>query len=143
MLNMKLKRPFVCITIVALLLSVATASVAYAREEDTSVPPADENNQASEDIPNLIMTLDGNVTAPDDQSEEPNLYQAQDTPTEVDDNSTRVIAQDDTADGAEQNSLIATNTSPDYTVPIVGLAGLLAAVAAIGALLIIRKRKTD
>ncbi len=60
------------------------------------------------------MTQDGNVTAPDDQNEEPNLYQSQDQENEVQDNSTRVIAEDDTQTNQEGNH--STQTSPDYAL---------------------------
>jgi hypothetical protein len=144
MLNLKQKRNFVCTLIAALLLSVAAASVANARDVDVPIPPTvDESGQASADTPNLIMTLDGNATAPDSQSEEPNLYQAQDNSNPVDDNSTRVIDQEDAMSGSEENNLIATQTSPDFSVLVAGCLSLLVAVAAVGTVTLVRKRRTD
>jgi hypothetical protein len=87
------------------------------------------------------MTQDGNTTAPEDQTEQPNLYQAQDDPTAVDDNSTRVTDQDDTG-GSQESNLIATQTSPDYTALIIGITGLIAAVATVGAVQLVRRRNT-
>lgn len=141
MLNMKQKRCLVYALMTAMLLSVAAFSMVQARTEDVSSPPAaDENTHPSSDTPVLIMTLDGNVTVPESPGDEPNLYQAQDDPAATEDNSTRVVAQDDTENNHE-NSLISPQTSPDPTVPMVGIAGLLAAVASIGAFLLVRKRK--
>jgi hypothetical protein len=142
MMSNKQKRCFICTLTVALLFSIATVSLVQARTEDESPPPAvDENGQPTADTPVLIMTQDGNTTAPEDQTEQPNLYQAQDAPTAVDDNSTRVTDQDDTGD-SQENSLIATQTSPDYTALIIGIAGLIVAVAAIGAFVLVHKRNT-
>ena len=138
-LNNKQKRCLACTLTVALLLSIAAVQLVQARTKAELPPAADENEQSTADIPNLIMTLDGNTTAPEDQAEEPNLYQSQDSPTAVDDNSTGLIAQDDTQDNQE-NSLISTQTSPDYTFLIVGIAGLIALTAAIGAFLFVRRR---
>ena len=135
------KRCLVCILTVALLLSIQAVSLVQARAEDESPPAVDENAQPTTDTPTLTMTQDGNATAPEDQSEQPNLSQSQDSPAAVDDNSTGVIAQDDT-EGSQENSLIATQTSPDYTVLISGIAGLTAVTVAIGAFLFVRKRNT-
>jgi hypothetical protein len=140
LLNIKQKKCFICALTVALLSSIAAVSLVQARTEDAPSPPAvEENGQPTADTPVLIMTQDGNATAPEDQTEQPNLYQAQDPPTAVDDNSTGVIAQDDTG-GNQEDSLIATQTSSDYTVLIVGSAGLIAVLAAIGAFLLARRR---
>jgi hypothetical protein len=98
----------------------------------------DENEQPTAATPSLIMTLDGNATAPEDETEQPNLYQSEDSATTTDDNSTGVIAPD--AEGSQENSLISTQTSSDYTVLIVGIAGLIAVTAAVGALVLVRKR---
>jgi CHASE1-domain containing sensor protein len=145
MLKLKQKRHFSYVLIAALLISVGAASLASARNEDLtpSAPPVGID-QASADTPNLIMTLDSNVTEPDSQSDEPNLYQTQDNPTTIEDNSTRVIAQDDSADDAE-NILIApqTQNTPDYTVPILGGVGVIAVAAAIAAAILVRRRKID
>ncbi len=139
-----MKKHLVCILITSLAASAAIASCAQAQIVDPQSPPAlNENGQFSPDTPTLIMTLDGNVTAPDDQGDQPNLYQAQDAPAAVDDNSTRVIAQDDTAGSAENNKLIATQTSSDLTILVVGIAGLIAAAAVVIAFLFIRKRKAN
>ena len=141
MLYIKQKRCFVCALTFALLFSIAAVSLVQARTEDGSPPPAaDENGQTTADTPVLIMTQDGNTTAPEDQTEQPNLYQAEDAPTAVDDNSTRVTDQNDT--GGSQENLIATQTSPDYTALIIGIAGLIVAVAALGAFLLVYRRKT-
>ncbi|HEX9261726.1 MAG TPA: hypothetical protein VF893_04285 [Candidatus Bathyarchaeia archaeon] len=141
-MSTKQKRCFVCTLTVALLFSIATMSLVQARTEDVSPPPAvDESGQPTADIPVLIMTQDGNATAPEEQAEQPNLYQAQDPPTAVDDNSTGVMPQDDT-ESSQENSLIATQSTPDSTVPIVGIAGVIAVVAAVSAFLFVRKRNT-
>lgn len=142
MLYIKQKRCFVCALTVALLFSIATVSLVQARTEDEPSPlAADENGQPTADTPVLIMTQDGNTTAPEDQTEQPNLYQAEEAPTAVDDNSTRVTDQDD-AEGSQESNLIATQTSSDYTVGIIGIAGLIVAVAALGAFLLVYRRKT-
>jgi hypothetical protein len=142
MLKLKQKGIFVCTLMAALLLLLVSASAASARDVDVTSPPAlAESGQAPADTPNLIMTLDGNVTAPDNQSDQPNLYQAQDTPPTVDDdNSTMVIAQNEDTGGAEQNNLIATQASHDLSVLIAGCASLLVAVAAVGAFALYRRR---
>jgi hypothetical protein len=139
MLSNKQKRCLACTLMVAFLFSIAAVSLVQARAEDESPPAVDENEQPTADTPALIMTLDGNATAPEDQSEQPNLYQSQDSPTAVDDNSTGLIAQDDTQ-GNQEKSLISTKTSPDYTFLIVGIAGLVAVAATIGAFLLVRRR---
>ena len=139
MFSNKQKRCLVCTLTVAFLFSIAAVSLVQARAEDESPPAVDDNEQPTADTPSLIMTLDGNVTAPEGQSEQPNLYQSQDSPTAVDDNSTGVVAQDDT-EGNQENSLISTQTSPDYTFLIVSIAGLIALTAAIGAFLFVRRR---
>ncbi len=148
MLNLKQKKCLVCALTMLFLLSMAAASCAHAREEDLTPPPAvDDNGQPSEDTPVLIMTLDGNVTSPEDAGnppDEPNLYQTQDIPATVNDNSTReVTTQEDPTGGAEDNKLIATLDTASSTPLIVGCTGLLAAVAAIGAFIVVRKRKSD
>jgi hypothetical protein len=141
MLYIKQKRCFVCALTVALLFSIAAVSLVQARTEDESFPPAaDENGQSTADTPVLIMTQDGNTTAPEDQTEQPNLYQTEDAPTAIDDNSTRATDQNDT--GGNQENLVATQTSSDYTVMIIGIAGLIVAVAALGAFLLAYRRKT-
>jgi hypothetical protein len=145
MLNLKQKRWLICTLIAALLLSVGAASTANARDT-TSLPTPVESDQATSDTPVLIMTLDGNATAPDNDSDQPNLYQTQDTDTSatVEDNSTRVIAQDDSAGGADQ-ILIAPKpeTSPDFTVLVLGVVGVLIAAAAISATILMRRHKAD
>jgi len=142
LLRINQKRCFVCTLTFALLFSITAVSLVQARTEDESPPlVVDENGQPTEDTPVLIMTQDGNTTAPEDQTEQPNLYQAQDDPTAIDDNSTRVADEDDTGSGQE-NSLIATQTSPDYTTLIIGIAGLIVAVAAIGAFVLVHRRTT-
>ncbi len=141
MLKKKQKKCLFYGMLVALLVSVAATSSAYARDENVAPPPAaDANGQPTADEPLLIMTLDGNVTVPESQSDQPNLYQAQDAPAGVDDNSTRVIAQDD-AGNSQENVLIAPQPSPDYSVLMVGITGLFAVAIAVGAFLIVRKRK--
>lgn len=141
MLSIKLKKSFVSILTVALLFSVASAASVQAQTEDTTlVQEVDDNEQPKDDTPMLIMTQDGNVTAPDDQNEEPNLYQSQDQENEVQDNSTRVIAEDDTQTNQEGN-LISTQTSPDYVLLLLGSVGLIAALAGIVAFLLVQKRK--
>ena len=139
------KKHAICTLMAVLLLSIALASFANARAEDVPSPlEADEDGLASADTPNLVMTLDDNVTASDGESDEPNLYQAQDEPSIVDDNSTLVIAQDDSEGGPqEENSLVAAQTSPDFTVPIVGIAVLCAVAAVIVAFLFVRKRTAN
>ena len=139
MFSNKQKRCLVCTLTVAFLFSIAAVSLVQARAEDESPSAVDENEQPTTNIPSLIMTLDGNATAPEDQSEQPNLYQSQDSPTAVNDNSTGLIAQDDTQ-GNQENSFISTQTSPDYTVLAVGIAGLIAVTAVIGAVLFVRRR---
>jgi ferredoxin len=94
------------------------------------------------DAPNLIITLDGNVTAPESQNDQPNLYQTRDNPPVGDDNSTIVIAPYDNAGGSEQNSLIATQTTSDISVIVAGCAGVIVAVAVVAVLLFVRRRKT-
>ena len=122
MLNLIQKRRFVCTLIAVFFVSIVAVSMANARDVDVTSPPAPvEVGQAPADTPNLIMTLDGNVTVPESQSEEPNLYQAQDSPPVIDDNSTSVIAPNNNAGGTEENNLIATQTAPDLTVFIVSL----------------------
>ena len=144
MLNLVQKRRFVCTLMAVLLLSIATASVANARDVDVTSPPTPvEAGQATADTPNLIMTLDGNVTAPESQSDQPNLYQTQGSPPTVDDNSTLVIAPHNEGGDAEQNNLIATQTTPDVSVLVAGCVSLLVAAAAVGVLLFSRRRKTD
>ncbi len=141
MLSIKLKKSFVSILTVALLFSVASAASVQAQTEDrTLVQEVDDNEQPKDDTPMLIMTQDGNVTAPDDQTEEPNLYQSQDQENEAQDNSTRVIAEDDTQTNQEGN-LISTQTSPDYVILLLGSVGLIAALAGIVAFLLVQKRK--
>lgn len=141
MLSIKLKKSFVSILTVALLFSVASAASVQAQTEDTTlVQEVDDNEQPKDDTPMLIMTQDGNVTAPDDQNEEPNLYQSQDQENEAQDNSTRVIAEDDTQTNQEGN-LISTQTSPDYALLLLGSVGLIAALAGIVAFLLVQKRK--
>ncbi len=141
MLSIKLKKSFVSILTVALLFSVASAASVQAQTEDrTLVQEVDDNEQPKDDTPMLIMTQDGNVTAPDDQNEEPNLYQSQDQENEAQDNSTRVIAEDDTQTNQEGN-LISTQTSPDYVLLLLGSVGLIAALAGIVAFLLVQKRK--
>jgi hypothetical protein len=140
MLSIKQRSCFVCVMSLALLFSVAAVSVVQARTEDVPSPPAlDENEQPTADTPVLVMTQDGNATATEDQTEQPNLYQAQDPPAAVDDNSTGVIAQDDT-ELSQEDSLIAAQTSPDYTVVIIGSAGLIAVLVALAAFLLVRRR---
>jgi type II secretory pathway pseudopilin PulG len=139
MFSNKQKRCLACTLTVAFLLSIAAVQLVQARTEDELPPAVVENEQPTADTPTLIMTLDGNATAPEDQSEQPNLYQSQDSPTAVDDNSTGLIDQDDTQ-GNQENSLISTQTSPDYTILIVGIAGLIAVTAAIGAFLFVRRQ---
>jgi hypothetical protein len=144
MFNMKQKKIFVYAALLAILVSVTATSFAQAR--DVSPPPAaDDSSTPKEDVPVdtpvLIMTLDGNATVPESQDDQPNLYQTQDAPATVDDNSTRVIAQDD-ASGSQENVLIAPQASPDLTVPMVSLAGLAAVIAVVGAFLFVRTRKT-
>ena len=142
MLSVKQKRCFVCALTFALLSSVAAVSLVQARIEDAPLPPAvDESGQPTADTPVLIMTQDGNATATEDPTEQPNLYQAKDPPTAVDDNSTGVIAQDDT-ERNQEDSLIAVQTSPDYTVVIIGSAGLIAVIVAIAAFLLVRRRNS-
>ncbi|MDT8781506.1 MAG: hypothetical protein IAX22_02510 [Candidatus Bathyarchaeota archaeon] len=141
MLSIKLKKSFVSILTVALLFSVASAASVQAQTEDTTLmQEVDDNEQPKDDTPMLIMTQDGNVTAPDDQNEEPNLYQSQDQENEAQDNSTRVIAEDDTQTNQEGN-LISTQTSPDYALLLLGSVGLIAALAGIVAFLLVQKRK--
>jgi len=140
-LSIKLKKSFVSILTVALLFSVASAASVQAQTEDTTLmQEVDDNEQPKDDTPMLIMTQDGNVTAPDDQNEEPNLYQSQDQENEAQDNSTRVIAEDDTQTSQEGN-LISTQTSPDYALLLLGSVGLIAALAGIVAFLLVQKRK--
>ena len=140
MLSNKQKRCFIYTLTVALLFSIAAVSLVQARTEDESPPLAiDENGQPTADTPVLIMTQDSNATAPEDQAEQPNLYQAQDDPTAIDDNSTRVTDQDDTG-GSQESNLIATQTSPDYTALIIGITGLIAAVATVGAFQLVRRK---
>ncbi len=144
MLNPIQKRRFVCTLIAVFLLSLAAASVANARDVDVTTPPAPaEAGQAPADTPNLIMTLDGNVTAPESQSDQPNLYQAQDSPLVADENSTLVIAPHEDTGSADQNNLIATKTSPDISVLVAGCVSLAVAAAAVSVLLLVRRRKTD
>ncbi len=145
MLKMSQRKHAICTLMAVLLLSVALASFVNARAEDVSSPSAvNEDGQIAADTPNLVMTLDGNFTAPDSQSDQPNLYQTQDDSSAVDGNSTRVIAQDDSESSPqEENSLIAAQTSPDFTVPIVGIATLSAVAAVIVALLFVRKRTAN
>ena len=144
MLNLVQKRRFVCTLMAVLLLSIATASVANARDVDVTSPSTPvEAGQVIADTPNLIMTLEGNVTAPESQSDQPNLYQAQDSPPAVDDNSTLVIAPHNEGGDAEHNNLIATQTTPDVSVLVAGCVSLLVAAAAVGVLLFSRRRKTD
>jgi hypothetical protein len=138
MINIKHKKRFAYTLVVALLFSVAAASSVQARTEDVSPPAV----QPSEDTPNLIMTLDGNTTEPENQSDQPNLYQAQDAPATVDKNSTRVIAQDD-AESDQENSLIMPQSSTDNTATMVGIAVLAAAVVLVGAFLLVRKKKSN
>lgn len=141
MLSIKLKKSFVSILTVALLFSVASAASVQAQTEDTTLmQEVDDDDQPKDDTPMLIMTQDGNVTAPDDQNEEPNLYQSQDQENEAQDNSTRVIAEDDTQTNQEGN-LISTQTSPDYALLLLGSVGLIAALAGIVAFLLVQKRK--
>lgn len=141
MLSIKLKKCFVSILTVALLFSVASAASVQAQTEDTTLmQEVDDDDQPKDDTPMLIMTQDGNVTAPDDQNEEPNLYQSQDQENEAQDNSTRVIAEDDTQTNQEGN-LISTQTSPDYALLLLGSVGLIAALAGIVAFLLVQKRK--
>jgi len=145
MLKMNVKKYSVCALLAVLLFSVAASSSVHARGEDVLSPAAsDENEKPSSDTQNLIMTLDGDVTAPDNLSDEPNLYQTQDDSSAVDDNSTLVIAQDD-AEGSQQedNSLISAQSAPDLAVPIVGIAAFLAAAAVTIGVMLIRKRKAD
>jgi len=140
-LSIKLKKSFVSILTVALLFSVASAASVQAQTEDTTLmQEVDDDDQPKDDTPMLIMTQDGNVTAPDDQNEEPNLYQSQDQENEAQDNSTRVIAEDDTQTNQEGN-LISTQTSPDYALLLLGSVGLIAALAGIVAFLLVQKRK--
>lgn len=141
MLSIKLKKSFVSILTVALLFSVASAASVQAQTEDTTLmQEVDDNEQPKDDTPMLIMTQDGNVTAPDDQNEEPNLYQSQDQENEAQDNSTRVIAEDDTQTSQEGN-LISTQTSPDYALLLLGSVGLIAALAGIVAFLLGTEKK--
>lgn len=125
----------------ALFVSIAAASMASARDVDVTSPPTQDEGQAA-DTPNLIMTLDGNVTDQENGSDEPNLYQTQDSPLVDGDNSTLVIAPRD-AEGAEDNNLIATQTTPDISVLVAGCLSLVVAAAAVSVLLLIRRRKTE
>jgi len=144
MLNLIQKRCFVCTLIAVFFVSIAAASMANARDEDVTTTPAPvEAGQAPADTPNLIMTLDGNVTAQESQSDQPNLYQAQDSPPVANDNSTLVIAPHDDTGSADQNNLIATKTAPDVSVLVAGCVSLAVAAAAVGVLLLGCRRKTD
>jgi len=144
MLNLKQKRFFICTLMAAYLLSVAAVSAANARTVDVTSPPAlDESGQTLADTPNLIMTWNGTATEPDNQGNQPNLYQAQDNPPVVDDNSTRVIAQNDNPSSDGQNNLIASQTSPDFTVLIAGCLSLVIAAVAVGVMLFVRRRRAD
>jgi hypothetical protein len=145
MLKISQKKHAICTLMTVLLLSVAAASLVQARAEDVASPPAvAEESQPLGDTPNLVMTMEGNVTVTDNQNDEPNLYQTQDNPPAIDKNSTLIIAQDDTEGSSqEENSLTATQTSPDFTVPIVGIAVLLGVAAVIVALLFVRKRTAN
>ena len=144
MLNQNQKRRFVCTLMAALLLFVAAASVANARNVDVTSPPTPvESSQAAADTPNLIITVDGNVTALDNQSDQPNLYQGRGNPPFVDNSSAPFIAQNEIAEGAEQDNLIATQTSPDFSVLIASCFSLLVAAAVVGALVFVRRRKAD
>lgn len=141
LLSNKIKKSFVSVLMVALLFSIVSLSSVQAQTEDNGyLPPADDNEKSTDNEPMLIMTQDGNVTEPEDETEEPNLYQTQDQETEADDNSTRIIAEDD-AEGSQEGNLIATQTSPDYTMLLLGSAGLIAALAGIVAFLLVRKKK--
>ncbi len=141
MLNLK-ERHLVC-TLTLLILAISVASTVYARTVDAPTPPAaDEKTEPSADTPVLIMTLDGNTTAPDDSTDQPNLYQAQDAPTAVDDNSTEVTTQEDPT-GAADNTLYTAQAAPDYTLAIVGCGGLLAVAGMLVAVVLVRKRKAD
>ena len=145
MLKLNSKKYSVCALLAILLLSVAASSSVHARGEDLLSPAAsDEDEKPSSDTQNLIMTLNDDITTQDNLSDEPNLYQTQDDSSAVDDNSTLVIAQDD-VEGSQQedNYLIAAHNAPDLGAPIVGIAALLAAVAAIVGVMHIRKRKAD
>jgi hypothetical protein len=144
MLNPKQKKYFICTLMAALLLSVASTSMANARTENVTSPPTPaESGQAPADTPNLIMTLNSTATEPDNQGNQPNLHQAQDNPSVVDDNSTLVIAPYGNAGSAEQNSFTATQTPPDFSVLIAGCASLLVAAFAVGMLMFVRRRKAD
>ena len=144
MLNLIKKRNFVCTLIAVLFVSIAAASMANARDVAVTSPPTPaEAGQATADTPNLIMTLDGNVTASENQGDKPNLYQTQDSPPAGDDNSTLVIAPHNEGGDAQQNNLIATQTVPDVSVLIAGCVSLLVAAAAVCVLLFVRRRKTD
>ena len=139
MLNLNQKRRIACTLIAVFFVSIASASMASARDVDVTSPA--EQGQAPIDAPNLIMTLDGNVTAPENESDQPNLYQTQDSPPAVDDNSTLVIAPRDEAGSAEETNLIATNTAPDMSALIAGCTGLLAIAAAVAVLLLANRGK--
>ncbi len=139
MLNLNQKRRIAYTLIAIFFVSIASASMANARDVDVTSPV--EPGQAAADTPNLIMTLDGNVTAPKSESDQPNLYQTQDDPPAVDDNSTVVIAPYDEAGSAEENNLIATNTAPDMSALIAGCAGVFAIAAAIAVLLLVHRSK--
>ena len=144
MLNLIQKRSFVCTLMAVLFVPIVAASMANAHDVAVTSPlvPA-EVGQATADTPNLIMTLDGNVTASESQGDQPNLYQAQDSPPAVDDNSTLVIAPHNEGGGADENNLIATQTAPGISVLVTGCVSLLVAAAAVGLLLFVRRRKTD
>ena len=145
MLNLKQERLFVCTLIAVLLLVASAASVANARDVPPTSPPTPvEESPATADPPTLIMTLEGNVTAPTGQGDQPNLYQAQDGSSNVD-NSTLVIAPYDNATGTEQDNLIAPHTSPspDYSVLMAACLSLLVAAVAVSVLIFVRRRKTD
>ncbi len=143
MLNLIQKKHVVCLMMAVLFVSIAATSMANAREVDVTSPPTQVEDDRAADTPNLIMTLDGDVTEPENQGDEPNLYQTQDTPLVDDDNSTVVIAPHDEAGAAEEDNLIATQTSPDLSVLIAGCASLLVAAAAVSVLMLVRRRKAE
>jgi hypothetical protein len=139
MLNLNQKRHIAYTLIAVFFVSIASASMASARDVDVTSPP--EPGQATAETPNLIMTLDGNMTGPENESDQPNLYQTQDSPPAVDDNSTVVIAPYHEAGSAQENNLIATSTAPDMSALIAGCACSFAIAAAVAVLLLVHRRK--
>jgi hypothetical protein len=86
------------------------------------------------------MTLDGNVTTPEKQNEEPYLYQTQDNSTAADQNSTRSPTQIDAAN-EQGEPLIAMQEKPVSTALIFGIAGIVAAAVCVSTLLMLKRRK--